>query len=557
MRSILQKFQATFYLILALCITQNALSQCGYDVSLTATDLTIEGTIFNTQTYGPDIPQEISWFLPAGGFVFSNDPTFEFFATSYGDCTICVDYIVSQQDGSSCTEVICRNFRLVDPALVCGASFGFQTYSGPSAVPGGITFSNYSTGPYDEWSWDFGDGNVDAQSQENVSHFYQVSGSYEVKLSVWNGTPQDCYAEYTQVVDVFISDDPCDQMDCVWPGDTNKDGTATLEDMINIGVGFGMSGEPRDSTSNNWAAQSATDWGNENAAGVNYKHFDCDGNGAIEVNDILAIQSNFMMMENGMSMTSSEGVPISLSFDVDTVVITEENQELEINAGLNFGSSDVPMNDVYAVVLYLTYPKHYVVESAPVDFDYNENSFFGDFTTTLPMARNIQEEGQMDIVLTRKNSANISGQGRVASVKFIIDSDIIDGRVENEGETFSIGINIVKAIDYEGNIIDISLPAEATGVFFQNGIPTKTIDLIDESRVRIFPNPVNETLQIILEEQLHPKEIEIFNLMGQRVIFSEMNNSKLDINVSKFPQGIYILKVKTEEGIASKRIVVE
>jgi type IX secretion system substrate protein len=469
MRLFVQKFQAIVFLILAMCISQNALSQCGYDIELTTSDLTIQGNIFNTQNYGPDTPQELAWFISGTGYIFSNASSFEFSASSYGTCTICVDYTVNQQNGFSCTETICRNVNLIDPTLV-----------------------------FD-----------------------------------------------------------CDQMDCVWPGDTNKDGAATLEDMINIGVGFGMTGEPRDSVSNDWSAQAATDWYFENADGVNYKHFDCNGDGTVEINDILAIQSNFTMLDNGVSVTEPGGVPISLSFDVDTVVITEENQELEINAGLNFGSSDLPMNDVYAVVLYLTYPKHYVVQTEPVHFDYNQNSFFGDMTTTIPMARNIQEEGQMDIVLTRKTGANTSGQGRVASLNFIIDSDIIDGRVENEGETFEIGINVVKAIDFEGNVIDISLPTVPLGVFFQNGISTKTVELIDESSVRVFPNPVNEILQIALDGQLHPEEIEIFNLMGQRVINRKMNNNTLDINVSQLSQGIYVLKVKTEEGIGSKKIAIE
>ena len=95
-------------------------------------------------------------------------------------------------------------------------------------------------------SWDFGDGNVDAQSSETITHFYEESGNYQVKLSVWNDSPQNCFSEFTQLVDVYISDDPCGQLDCVWPGDTNKDGMATLEDFINIGVGYGMTGAPRD-----------------------------------------------------------------------------------------------------------------------------------------------------------------------------------------------------------------------------------------------------------------------------------------------------------------------
>ncbi len=558
MRPSLLKKSVIFFIIFTLCASSKMISQCAYDMDLTSSDLLVQGTIFSTQADGIDVPQEIEWYLPLDEVVISTAPTFEFLASDYGACTICADLTVSQADGSTCSETICKNVNLVDSDVACEAYFDFHDYTGPMPVVGGITFNNFSTGSYSEWTWDFGDGNFESQSEASITHFYQESGTYEVKLTVWSADPQECNSEYTQSIDVFISENPCDQLDCVWPGDANKDGFANMEDLLNVGIGYGMTGPPRDIPSNDWTAQTAMDWDLENPNGINYKHFDCDGNGIIEINDILAVQSNYVMMENGVSITESNGVPVSLNFDVDTIVITEENPYLEINAALNFGNSNIPMDNVYGVVLYLTYPKNYVVEAAPIDFDYNENSFFGDNTTALPLARNIQEEGQIDIVLTRKNGANTSGQGRVASVKFIIDADIIDGRVENDGETFEVGINVVKAIDFEGNIIDISLPEEPSGVFFQNGISTtKTIDVLDEDQVKVFPNPVRDQLRVELSEELHPKTLEVFNIMGQRVIFNEINTNRALLNVSELPKGVYILKVITEEGVGSKRIIIE
>ena len=439
----------------------------------------------------------------------------------------------------------------------CDAHFGFESYDGPMPAVGGITFLNCSSGPYTEFAWDFGDGNYDSVSGASVTHFYAESGSYEVKLTVWDGNAMDCFDEYSVVVDVYISDNPCDQLDCVWPGDANGDGIASLEDLINIGVGFGMTGPPRDSISYDWDAQTATDWPEESVDGINYKHFDCNGDGTIGISDIPAIQNNYVMLENGVSITESNGIPITLSFDVDTVVITEEGQYLEVNAGINFGSNNYLMEEVYGVVFYLTYNKHYVVETTPPDFTYNDNSFFGDLTTTLPMARNIPDEGQMDIALARRNGENITGQGRIASVKFIIDADIIDGRVENEGEMFAVGVNVVKAVDFDGNELDISLPEEPTGVFFVNGIVTNTKEILNDTQFEAFPNPVNETLRINLDESLHPEQIELFNLLGERVFFMETSSQQEELNVSQLASGIYVLKVETKEGIGRKRIIVE
>lgn len=558
MRLSLQNLRAALILFIAFFASENLMSQCGYGIELTADNLSIQGAIFNVEDNGPDVPQQLEWYLPASGTVLSSDAVFEFSASAYGSCTICVDYKVIQNDGTTCSEILCESVEVYDPLLTCDASFSYEDYSGPMPIVGGVTFNNLSLGAYTEWTWDFGDGSYDSESLEAVTHFYAESGTYDVRLTVWSGAPGNCLSEFTQSIDVFISDDPCDQLDCVWPGDTNGDGVATLEDLVNIGVGFGMTGPPRDSISIDWESQAATDWDFENSNGINYKHFDCNGDGTISINDIPAIQNNYIMLENGVSVTESNGVPISLNFDVDTVVITEENQYLEINAGLNFGSSDIPMNDVYGVVLYLTYPKNYVVASEPVDFDYNENSFFGNMSTALPMARNIQEAGQTDIVLTRKNIINTSGQGRVASLKFIIEGDIIDGRSVNEGQMFGVHINVVAALDVDGNEIDISLPEEPAGVFFQNGLtPTKTVELLSESELQVQPNPARDMLQISLSERLHPEEIEVFDLLGKRVMYQEITNTTSRLNVARLHAGIYILKVKTEEGIGTKRIVIE
>lgn len=538
---------------------QNVVAQCGYDVTLSTEDMVIRGNIFNTSTAGPDYPQKINWYLSSNGQIFSNETFFELETTSYGECSICADYEVTQTDGTKCSEIICRTVNVVDPALSCTASFSFTDYIGPMPILGGITFSNFSTGPYTDLRWDFGDGIQDLESKETVTHIYSETGSYEVTLSIWEGAAQDCYTEFTQTVDVYIADNPCDQLDCVWPGDTDADGKATLKDLINIGVGFGMTGPERENITSTWEGQAAQDWDLENGEGINYKHFDCNGDGEININDIPAIQSNYVMLENSTPNTYENGVPVSLSFDVDTIVVTEENQYLEINAGLNIGDTDNPMKDVYGMVLYLTYQKNYVAESGGVTFKYNENSFLGDASSVIPIARNIPERGQTDLAMARRVPTNASGIGRIASLKFIIESDIIDGRAENDGESFIVHINVVTAVDINGNEIELSISDEPASVFFQNGITTTSIaaPLLDDSKIEVYPNPVNDLLQVEITDDLHPQSIEVFNALGQRMIFTEMNEVHAGINVSRLPMGVYMLKVQTEEGIGTKRIMIE
>ena len=439
----------------------------------------------------------------------------------------------------------------------CSAEFEYQAYDGPMPVVGGITFTNLSTGPYTGISWDFGDGSYFSTITETVDHFYSESGTYTVHLSVWNNNPGECYADYQLEIDVQVSDDPCDQLDCVWPGDANGDSKANLEDLLNIGYGFQTTGPPRDEVDVSWTGHIATDWPQSTADGVNYKHLDCNGDGIINEFDILPVNMHYVTMENGVSITESGGAPLSLEFDIDTFIINEDTPEtVEINAALLFGHDDFPLEDVYGVVFYLEYPEEYIDSASQVTMEYNQNSFFGDLSNTLPYARDDREIGQVDAVVTRKNGLNTSGQGRLANFKFIIDIDIIDGRAVQDEETqFKVNLNVVKAIDGDGNEIDVSLPEDPACVTFISDFPNSNKQPDVSDQINVYPNPATDLLQINTND-LKVQEMSLFNALGQQVIHRPLNGRVHDINVSALQAGVYLLHVQSEEGLAIKRIVI-
>ncbi len=70
--------------------------------------------------------------------------------------------------------------------------------------------------------------------------------------------------------------------------------------------------------------------------------------------------------------------------------------------------------------------------------------------------------------------------------------------------------------------------------------------------IAIYPSPVNDVLHIELSENNFG--VELYNMFGQQV--SKVQNER-DIPVSKLSSGIYILKITTEKGIYSRKIVKE
>jgi len=79
---------------------------------------------------------------------------------------------------------------------------------------------------------------------------------------------------------------------------------------------------------------------------------------------------------------------------------------------------------------------------------------------------------------------------------------------------------------------------------------------IDDFKSKEFsasPNPVNDILHIKAKE--HITEINLFNVLGQEIYNQEFNALNSQIDMSKFDNGIYFLKVKIDDIIGTIKII--
>ena len=75
-----------------------------------------------------------------------------------------------------------------------------------------------------------------------------------------------------------------------------------------------------------------------------------------------------------------------------------------------------------------------------------------------------------------------------------------------------------------------------------------------ENEINIYPNPSNYAFTI---ETPTLSTIEISTIHGQRIKSLASTGTKTNIDVSEFPNGVYIVEVKTEKGIAVKKFIKE
>ncbi|ENA1805327.1 leucine-rich repeat domain-containing protein [Flavobacterium psychrophilum] len=74
-----------------------------------------------------------------------------------------------------------------------------------------------------------------------------------------------------------------------------------------------------------------------------------------------------------------------------------------------------------------------------------------------------------------------------------------------------------------------------------------------ESALKIYPNPVSEILNIALQEGLQLEKVNFYNTLGQ--LIKTTNHS--EINVSSFAKGNYFVEIITNQGKATKTIIIQ
>jgi len=444
----------------------------------------------------------------------------------------------------NCGEVVgCQTVDLNE----CRAAFSYESNDGV------VTFQNLSSGNYTDWKWALGNG---AEVYDTIleSYNYGETNIYTVCLTVWNNN--GCSSQYCDYV-FSGSGDVCDFTTCVYPGDANYDGAANVYDLLPIGVGFGTEGPPRQvnnvDPTLDWSPQYAPDWGLETINGNDYKHLDCNGDGHIDGDDVEAIEVNYTAPSD-VFMVQADGAPTFwLDFEWDTILIDDNTPAtIELEADLMAGSPGLPMTDLRGFALQLDYPEDQVQEGG-VEVDYSDNSFFGNSNHIIWLQKDRYEDGgEFDLGFTKKSAA-ADGFGKIATIKFIVISDVLARGQSSSPFTVSIG-NVV-AVNPEGAMLTVGDLLPST-VYVVNKITTGTKNEWLNSQVAVFPNPATDQV-VVQVNDLKAERLDVYNSLGQQVHTNANLSNTYGFNISGWERGVYLVKITTDQGIASKRLVVQ
>jgi len=139
---------------------------------------------------------------------------------------------------------------------------------------------------------------------------------------------------------------------------------------------------------------------------------------------------------------------------------------------------------------------------------------------------------------------------------YIIPMNNTTGEISSQGDVLESGNSTFRGIkystDYEGFTGKDVTPGDPIESNFNLNtcLSLSTNNLLND-KIIIYPNPVVDLIHI--NTSLTILEVEIYDVLGKRLNFIKLNNRKIDItNANK---GIYVLKIKTEIGIITKKII--
>jgi len=125
----------------------------------------------------------------------------------------------------------------------------------------------------------------------------------------------------------------------------------------------------------------------------------------------------------------------------------------------------------------------------------------------------------------------------------------------NNSNIFKLGIGVGGELNFNGAIDDLKIfnyvlnDSQISSLYNNNTLSSSDFNQ-NNLKVAMYPNPVNDVLNIEIENEI--KSIEIYNIQGQKVLQS----SNKQIETNSLNSGIYMVRVEDVNGaVATQKLM--
>lgn len=456
---------------------------------------------------------------------------------------------------TACTGATAINInclKIVKEAITCKAKFEANYIGVDTNGHVTVKFSNQSYGEYKYVELNFGDGGFVTDFSEDIYYTYTKPGLYEACLIV---SSDECSSETCQHLLAGSNSLICTTSDCVYPGDANKDGRANLYDLLMLGVGNKKTGPERPNSSTEWSPQAAPNWTNSTPKGINYKHFDCDGDGSVSDIDLAAINTNYTPCIKSKAPIVNGSPHVRLVFEKDSIQIERGSGKLGINARLEVVGDVKNQIPIYGIAVYLRYNSSQVND---LFVQYNDASFLGAEEDVLWSFKDQPKSNQLDLAASKVGGKGVKESGAIAFVTSIVDADIIMKANPSGHGQFEIELEGGVVVDENGNEYQIITDKNNSKVVLVDAeLTSGNKDINNEIKMQMFPNPAREEVKFVFPNAKASK-LEFYNALGGRISTINLADvQNFSFPVVNYAPGVYVCKFTTNKGVVIRHLAVK
>jgi hypothetical protein len=326
----------------------------------------------------------------------------------------------------------------------------------------------------------------------------------------------------------------------VWPGDANSDGTADNFDVLELGLHFTQTGPARAITSNAWQPHVSNNWIGNISNGKNINHADCNGDGTINLNDSLAIYTNY-------GLTHAFKQPEQTATDPQLSIVPDQTL---VNKG-NWGTSSVflgkpsaPITSINGLGFTVTFDQN-LIDANSFYIEY-PSSFLNASNQNLKFSKRDFANGKLYTATTHTITGNVYGNGKIAVLHYKIKSTLTTDEV--------LHIGIVQAKQSNDAGILTSLTAGTATVAAIGA--SVGMDELSGNSIGIFPNPASAF--VIIHSSTSLEKIELLSITGQIILTEKISGNQHQLNLADVANGVYFVVVHdADQKVTRKKIVVQ
>lgn len=342
----------------------------------------------------------------------------------------------------------------------------------------------------------------------------------------------------------------CDTTTCLLPGDADHDFTVNNYDALAIGLSYNRTGVVRANATTQYTLQACDNWNTTHFYGYNDKFADCNGDGIINSNDALVIDRNYIAQAQNVfnhRQSQLDSLPsVTLAFDtLPTMVVNGNYNGAELVADINVGSTNQPLVNGYGIAFSVNYP--FDSDSCfSVTVDLDPNSWFQTNNPVLLFYKNIPQYKRVDVSVVRTDGLPRTGNGRIGKIKMITEGGIFRSGRLSSNKVFDFSVSDVAAINQIGQRIYVN-GSSATVSFITLGTKQNKVE-----GLKFYPNPTTGKIYINAKETI--ESIKIIDTQGRIINEFIPHKDDIQLDVSNVENGMYILEIKSRNGVSYEKI---